>query len=95
MARRPSSWSSDQSNAFAISAFCSTSCTFDEPAEGAAIGRRETTCRPERASGNFRGRFRPKNGHAPWFSGSSWTHATCVAFVYRSSAATSFFFGSG
>ena len=59
---------------------CSTSCTFDEPGAGAAIRRRDTRLIPDIRSGSFSGSSRPKNGHGPWFAGSSCTQRTSVAF---------------
>lgn len=62
---------SDQSaNAAVMTAACSTSCTLVEPADGAAIARRDTLRSPA-SSGIISGSARARKAQAPWLAGSS------------------------
>ena len=64
-------------NAAAITAACSTSCTRADPADGAAIARREIRLMPV-SLGIISGRARARNVQAPWFAGSSCTQRKSV-----------------
>src|SRR5680860_1524123 len=65
-----------RANACSTSVACSAWCFLLEPVAGEADAGRLTSRspRPPRCSG----RASPRNGHAPWFAGSSCTHTTSV-----------------
>ena len=56
---------------------CSTSCTRADPADGAAIARREIRLMPV-SLGIISGSASARNVQAPWLAGSSWTQRKSV-----------------
>ena len=62
-----------------ITAACSTSCTRAEPADGAAIARRDARLMPV-SLGIISGSASARNVQEPWFAGSSCTQRKSVTF---------------